>query len=134
MKWDLRLTAANAGIWKANEMQRLLAEHGLVISAGKMSNPVVRAAHQHLDPGPAKRQRIPAFGHQFIARCSTPPAQRCSKACRLDVLDPQEALRLLARIAGPVRTDAESDAAAIVCVHCGHLPLAVRAWPSQVHR
>jgi DNA-binding Xre family transcriptional regulator len=38
MKWNLRLTAANAGIWKASEMQRRLAEHGLVISAGKMSN------------------------------------------------------------------------------------------------
>ena len=38
MKWNLRLTAANAGIWKASEMQRLLAERGLVISAGKMSN------------------------------------------------------------------------------------------------
>jgi DNA-binding Xre family transcriptional regulator len=38
VKWNLRLTAANAGIWKASEMQRLLAERGLVISAGKMSN------------------------------------------------------------------------------------------------
>lgn len=38
MKWNLRLAAANAGIWKASEMQRLLAERGLVISAGKMSN------------------------------------------------------------------------------------------------
>ena len=37
MKWNLRLTAANRGIWKASEMHRLLAEHGLVISAGKMS-------------------------------------------------------------------------------------------------
>ncbi|MBY0389073.1 MAG: helix-turn-helix transcriptional regulator [Mycobacterium pseudokansasii] len=37
MKWNLRLTAANSGIWKAGEMQRLLAERGLVISAGKMS-------------------------------------------------------------------------------------------------
>jgi len=37
MKWNLRLTAANRGIWKASECQRLLAEHGLVISAGKMS-------------------------------------------------------------------------------------------------
>jgi DNA-binding Xre family transcriptional regulator len=34
----LRLTAANAGIWKASELQRLLAERGLVISAGKMSH------------------------------------------------------------------------------------------------
>nr|WP_067828642.1 helix-turn-helix transcriptional regulator [Actinomadura kijaniata] len=37
MKWNLRLAAANRGIWKASELQRLLAEHGLVISAGKMS-------------------------------------------------------------------------------------------------
>jgi DNA-binding Xre family transcriptional regulator len=37
MKWNLRLTAAHKGIWKASELQRSLAEHGLVISAGKMS-------------------------------------------------------------------------------------------------
>jgi DNA-binding Xre family transcriptional regulator len=37
MKWNLRLVAANRGIWKASELQRRLAEHGLVISAGKMS-------------------------------------------------------------------------------------------------
>lgn len=37
MKWNLRLAAANHGIWKASEMQRLLAERGLIISAGKMS-------------------------------------------------------------------------------------------------
>ncbi|MFD4032102.1 helix-turn-helix domain-containing protein [Streptomyces sp. NPDC058637] len=37
MKWNLRLTAANRGIWKASELQRSLAEHGMVISAGKMS-------------------------------------------------------------------------------------------------
>jgi DNA-binding Xre family transcriptional regulator len=37
MKWNLRLAAANRGIWKASEFQRLLAERGLVISAGKMS-------------------------------------------------------------------------------------------------
>ncbi|MCX5417663.1 helix-turn-helix transcriptional regulator [Streptomyces sp. NBC_00059] len=37
MKWNLRLAAANRGIWKASELQRKLAEHGLVISAGKMS-------------------------------------------------------------------------------------------------
>ena len=37
MRWNLRLTAANKGIWKASELQRGLAEHGLVISAGKMS-------------------------------------------------------------------------------------------------
>ena len=37
MRWNLRLAAANRGIWKASELQRQLAERGLVISAGKMS-------------------------------------------------------------------------------------------------
>ena len=37
MKWNLRLAAANRGIWKASELQRLLAERGMVISAEKMS-------------------------------------------------------------------------------------------------
>jgi DNA-binding Xre family transcriptional regulator len=37
MRWNLRLTAANRGIWKASECQRMFAEHGLRISAGKMS-------------------------------------------------------------------------------------------------
>ena len=37
MRWNLRLAAAQRGIWKASELQRLLADRGLVISAGKMS-------------------------------------------------------------------------------------------------
>ena len=37
MRWNLRLAAANRGIWKASELQRQLAGRGLVISAGKMS-------------------------------------------------------------------------------------------------
>lgn len=37
MRWNLRLAAANRSIWKASDLQRLLAERGLVISAGKMS-------------------------------------------------------------------------------------------------
>lgn len=37
MIWNLRLAAANRGIWKASELHRLLAARGLVISAGKMS-------------------------------------------------------------------------------------------------
>ncbi|GAA0577840.1 hypothetical protein GCM10010172_73320 [Paractinoplanes ferrugineus] len=37
MKWNLRLAAAQRGIWKASELQRMLAERGLNISAGKMS-------------------------------------------------------------------------------------------------
>lgn len=38
MRWNLRLAAANRGIWQASQLQRLLAERGLVISAGKMSH------------------------------------------------------------------------------------------------
>jgi DNA-binding Xre family transcriptional regulator len=37
MRWNLRLAAANRGIWKASELQRQLAEHGLTISTGKIS-------------------------------------------------------------------------------------------------
>jgi DNA-binding Xre family transcriptional regulator len=37
MRWNLRLAAANRGIWKASELQQQLAQRGLVISAGKMS-------------------------------------------------------------------------------------------------
>lgn len=37
MRWNLRMKAAEAGIWKSTEMRRLLAEAGVEISAGKMS-------------------------------------------------------------------------------------------------
>ncbi|MER6950231.1 helix-turn-helix transcriptional regulator [Nonomuraea sp. NPDC000554] len=37
MKGNLRMAAVQRAIWKAGELQRLLAERGLVISAGKMS-------------------------------------------------------------------------------------------------
>ena len=37
MRWNLRMTAAERGIWKSTEMRRLLAEAGLEISAEKMS-------------------------------------------------------------------------------------------------
>ena len=37
MKWNLRLAAANRGIWTASELQRMLAGAGMRISAGKMS-------------------------------------------------------------------------------------------------
>jgi DNA-binding Xre family transcriptional regulator len=37
MRWNLRMKAAEAGIWKSTEMRRRLAEAGLEISAGKMS-------------------------------------------------------------------------------------------------
>lgn len=37
MRWNLRLKAAETGIWKSTEMRRRLADAGLEISAGKMS-------------------------------------------------------------------------------------------------
>ncbi|MER6958896.1 helix-turn-helix transcriptional regulator [Streptomyces sp. NPDC000618] len=37
MRWELRLRAAERGVFKAVEMRRLLAEAGLETSAGKMS-------------------------------------------------------------------------------------------------
>ena len=37
MRWNLRMTAAERGIWKSTDMRRRLAEAGLEISAGKMS-------------------------------------------------------------------------------------------------
>lgn len=37
MRWNLRMTAAERGIWKSTELRRQLADAGLEISAGKMS-------------------------------------------------------------------------------------------------
>lgn len=37
MRWNLRMKAAEAGIWKSTELRRMFAEAGLEISAGKMS-------------------------------------------------------------------------------------------------
>lgn len=37
MRWNLRLTAAERGIWKSSELRRKFAEAGLEISSGKMS-------------------------------------------------------------------------------------------------
>lgn len=37
MRWNMRMKAAEAGIWKSTELRRLLADAGLEISAGKMS-------------------------------------------------------------------------------------------------
>lgn len=37
MRWNLRMKAAERGIWKSTELRRMFAEAGLEISAGKMS-------------------------------------------------------------------------------------------------
>jgi len=38
MQWNMRLRAAERGIWKSAQMRRMLADAGLEISAGKMSS------------------------------------------------------------------------------------------------
>jgi DNA-binding Xre family transcriptional regulator len=37
MQWNLRMVAAQRGIWRASDLRRLLAEAGLEVSGGKMS-------------------------------------------------------------------------------------------------
>ncbi|RLP67544.1 MULTISPECIES: helix-turn-helix transcriptional regulator [Actinomycetes] len=37
MKWNLRVQAAERGIWKSAELRRMLSDAGLEISVGKMS-------------------------------------------------------------------------------------------------
>lgn len=38
MRWNLRMIAAQRGVWKASDLRRALAEAGLELSAGKMSH------------------------------------------------------------------------------------------------
>jgi putative transcriptional regulator len=38
MQWNLRMVAAQRGIWRASDLRRLLGEAGLEISTGKMSH------------------------------------------------------------------------------------------------
>jgi DNA-binding Xre family transcriptional regulator len=38
MRWNLRMVAAQRGVWKASDLRRALAEAGLELSAGKMSH------------------------------------------------------------------------------------------------
>ncbi|MCU1680219.1 MAG: Cro/Cl family transcriptional regulator [Amycolatopsis sp.] len=37
MRWNMRMRAAEQGIWKSTELRRRLADAGLEVSAGKMS-------------------------------------------------------------------------------------------------
>ncbi len=37
MQWNMRMKAAERGIWKSTELRRIFAAAGLEISAGKMS-------------------------------------------------------------------------------------------------
>lgn len=38
MQWNLRMRAAERGVWKSAQMRRMIADAGLEISAGKMSS------------------------------------------------------------------------------------------------
>lgn len=38
MQWNLRMRAAERGVWKSAQMRRMLADAGLELSAGKMSS------------------------------------------------------------------------------------------------
>jgi putative transcriptional regulator len=38
VRWNLRMVAAQRGVWRASDLRRALAEAGLVLSAGKMSH------------------------------------------------------------------------------------------------
>lgn len=38
MRWNLRMVAAQRGVWKASDLRRALAGAGLSVSAGKMSH------------------------------------------------------------------------------------------------
>lgn len=38
MRWNLRMVAAQRGVWKASDLRQALSEAGLSMSAGKMSH------------------------------------------------------------------------------------------------
>lgn len=38
MKWNLRMAAAERGVWTSTELRRMFSDAGLEISAGKMSH------------------------------------------------------------------------------------------------
>jgi tetratricopeptide (TPR) repeat protein/transcriptional regulator with XRE-family HTH domain len=50
----------------------------------------------------------------------------------LDILSPEAAVELLARVAGPARVAAEPEAAAAIVGYCGRLPLAIRIAGSRL--
>ncbi|MDA8356600.1 MAG: helix-turn-helix transcriptional regulator [Actinomycetota bacterium] len=38
MRWNLRMVAAERGVWRSTDLRRALGDAGLEMSAGKMSN------------------------------------------------------------------------------------------------
>ena len=95
MRWDLRMVAAQRGVWKASDLRRALAEAGLTVSAGKMSHlwsgtpislrlddlevicAVLRCTPGDLlTPDPVPAQVTPASQEQTAAADSIRPVRR----------------------------------------------------------
>ncbi|WP_354644603.1 AfsR/SARP family transcriptional regulator [Kitasatospora camelliae] len=74
------------------------------------------------------RPLLPGSEHSAVLVTSRArlPGLAPTRQVDLDVLDPDEALALFARIAGPHRVHAEPQAAREVLAACCHLPLAIR--------
>ena len=118
LEWNLRLAAAQRGIWRASDLRRLLADAGLEVSAGKMS---------HLWSGPADLYPARRPGHhlrgaRLRARRAAGPRPRRREGSR-----PAGARRGRGGRAGdPPVTARGPDAAAgvsawqpVTCTECG---------------
>ena len=70
MKWNLRLAAANRGVWKASELRRLLAERGVEIDAFcavlgcEISDLITAEPEKAPAPRPGAQQIDTAVGQQ----------------------------------------------------------------------
>ena len=93
MLWNLRLKAAERGIWKSAQMRRLLADAGLDLSAGKMSVAVGRDPG-HDPPGrPGRHLRGAGLRPRGAAdprarQGRGPPARRASRPSATDAPPP----------------------------------------------
>jgi hypothetical protein len=74
------------------------------------------------------RPLLPAgTGSAVLVTCRNPlPALEGATTYQLDVLDRDEAVALLSRVAGPDRIGADPTGSKDIVEHCGRLPLAVR--------
>ncbi|MFJ8959386.1 BTAD domain-containing putative transcriptional regulator [Lentzea sp. NPDC102401] len=80
------------------------------------------------------RPLLPGSAGSAVLITSRVQLVETAHAVHLDVLGPQDSVRLLASIAGPDRMTAEPLAAAEVARYCGNLPLALRIAGSRLAR